>query len=119
MNSYRMKLLPRYFTELENGTKYIEIRCNDEKRQKIKPGDQIVFVNSVSDKEIPTVVLSLERHGSFEELIRKHPVEAFGFPDASVEEVVKAVDRIYTHEQERKYGALGIVLKTNKRVAVG
>ena len=118
MNSYRMKLLPRYFAELENGTKYIEIRCNDEKRRKIKPGDQIVFVNTVSGKEIQTVVLTLEKHASFEELIRRHPVEAFGFPDASVEEVVKAVDRIYTHEQERKYGALGIVLKTNKSVAV-
>lgn len=119
MNSYRMKLFPRYFVELENGTKYIEIRCNDEKRRKIKPGDQIIFVNTVSGKEIQTVVLTLERYASFEELIRRHPVEAFGFPGASVEEVVKAVDRIYTQEQERKYGALGIVLKTSKRVAVG
>ena len=118
MNSYRMKLLPQYFTELENGTKYIEIRCNDEKRCKIKPGDQIVFVNTVSGKEIPTIVLALERHESFIELIRSHPVEAFGFPNTSVEEIVRAVDHIYTREQERQYGALGIVLKMNKRVAV-
>ena len=46
MNQFRMGLLPKYFEELEKGTKYIEIRCNDEKRQKIKPGDQIIQVQA-------------------------------------------------------------------------
>lgn len=119
MNQFRMRLLPRYFDELEKGTKYIEIRCNDEKRQKIKPGDLIVFENTETGKLIEVEVVKLERYTSFEKLIRSYPVEAFGFHGTSVEDVVSTVDHIYSHDQEKKWGALGIILNTKKMIAVG
>lgn len=50
MNQFRMKLLPEYFEELEKGTEYTEIRCNDENRQRIKPGDQIILENTETRK---------------------------------------------------------------------
>ncbi len=49
MNQFRMKLLPEHFEELEKGTEYTEIRCNDENRQRIKPGDQIILENTETE----------------------------------------------------------------------
>ena len=40
---HEMKLQPEYFDFILNGTKRIEIRLNDEKRQQIKIGDTIKF----------------------------------------------------------------------------
>lgn len=41
--THEMKLQPKYFDYILNGTKRIEIRLNDEKRKKIKLGDKINF----------------------------------------------------------------------------
>ena len=40
---HEMKLQPEYYDFILNGTKRIEIRLFDEKRQQIKVGDQIEF----------------------------------------------------------------------------
>ena len=42
--THEMKLQPKYFDYILNGTKRIEIRLNDEKRKKIKLGDKIKFL---------------------------------------------------------------------------
>ena len=38
-----LKLQPKYFDYINNGTKRIELRLYDEKRQKIDIGDTIIF----------------------------------------------------------------------------
>ena len=38
-----LKLQPKYFDYINNGTKRIELRLYDEKRQKIAIGDTIIF----------------------------------------------------------------------------
>lgn len=38
-----LKLQPKYFNYINNGTKRIELRLYDEKRQKINIGDIIIF----------------------------------------------------------------------------
>ena len=40
---YIMKLNPKYFEYMKNGTKEIEIRLNDDKRKILKTGDEIIF----------------------------------------------------------------------------
>lgn len=40
---HKMKLQPKYYDFILNGTKKIEIRLDDEKRRKIKICDKIVF----------------------------------------------------------------------------
>lgn len=111
MNSHKMKLLPIYFDSLRKGVKYIEIRCNDEKRQKICVGDQIAFCNIETCEEIQTEVIALEVYSSFEELIRQHPIESFGFTNTSINEVLKSIRTIYSEEQEHRYGVLALILK--------
>lgn len=46
-----MKLKPKYYDFILNGTKRIEIRLNDEKRRKIKIGDTIRFYKEPELKE--------------------------------------------------------------------
>lgn len=41
--NHKMKLQPKYYDFILNGTKRIEIRLNDEKRRMIKVGDTITF----------------------------------------------------------------------------
>ena len=38
-----MKLNPKYFEYMKNGTKEIEIRLKDDKRKKLKIGDEIIY----------------------------------------------------------------------------
>lgn len=38
-----LKLKPKYFNYIKNGTKRIELRLYDEKRQTINIGDTIIF----------------------------------------------------------------------------
>mgnify|MGYP001642373722 CR=1 FL=1 len=47
---HEMKLQAEYYNFILNGTKRIEIRLNDEKRQKIKIGDSIKFHKNFSGK---------------------------------------------------------------------
>ena len=43
--THEMNLQDKYFDFILNGTKRIELRLNDEKRQQIKIGDTIIFHN--------------------------------------------------------------------------
>jgi ASC-1-like (ASCH) protein len=40
---HQMKLQPNPFEQIKNGSKTLELRLNDEKRQLIKVGDEIEF----------------------------------------------------------------------------
>ena len=48
---YIMKLNPKYFEYMKNGTKEIEIRLNDDKRKILKTGDEIIFQKEPELKE--------------------------------------------------------------------
>ena len=43
--THEMKLYPAPFDSIKSGRKTVEMRLNDEKRQLIKIGDRIRFVN--------------------------------------------------------------------------
>ena len=43
---HSMKLKPLPFAAIQSGKKVLELRLNDEKRQKIKIGDTIVFTQT-------------------------------------------------------------------------
>ena len=52
-----MKLRPKYYDFILNGTKRIEIRLNDEKRKDIKIGDKIKFYKEPNLEEYTVVNL--------------------------------------------------------------
>lgn len=75
---HEMHLNNLSFKAMKNGTKKIEIRVNDEKRQKVKEGDEIIFSNIETKETINVKVSKIEKFDSFEELVNSFDLENFG-----------------------------------------
>jgi ASC-1-like (ASCH) protein len=109
---HEMRLLPKPFESIRSGTKTVEIRLYDEKRRRIEVGDTITFRRlPEEDESITAEVEALYRCGTFEELYKSLTFEAFGCAGYSMERMLSGTYEIYTPEQERKYGVLGIKIK--------
>ena len=75
---HEMKLQPEYFNFILNGTKRIEIRLNDEKRQNIKLGDKIKFLKEPDlNESFEAQVIGLLRYNSFEEMFKDYDISCF------------------------------------------
>ena len=106
---HEMKLQSKYYTFMLNGTKRIEIRLFDEKRQKIKLGDTIKFLKEPDLKEsFNTKVVGLLRYNSFKEMFRDFDISILSDSSMSKEELIKALEQFYTKEKQEQYGVLGI-----------
>lgn len=107
---HKMKLQPSPFEKIKNGSKTIELRLYDEKRQQVRIGDFIEFTClDVSNQRIQTRVTALHRFNSFAELYGALPKEKLGYnltdtPDPN------HMDEYYSRENQEKNGVLGIEL---------
>jgi ASC-1-like (ASCH) protein len=114
---HKMRLLPEPFEEMRSGRKVIEIRLNDEKRQKVKVGDTIVFHKLPEGREKLSVrVIELLPYKDFQSLYQDIPFCQFGCSGKTMEWMLENTYKIYTREQEEKYGALGIRIELFKRM---
>ena len=104
---HQMKLNKDPFERIKNGTKTIEFRLYDEKRRKVKIGDKIEFSKLPDLQEkILVDVLDLYTEPSFEELFEKL------YEDKELaKQKANAMYEIYSPENEKKYGVLGIKIK--------
>lgn len=107
-----MKLNERYFEYIKNGTKRVEIRLNDEKRRKIKIGDEIIFLKEPElVDEISTKVVRLLIKKNFKELLKTLEVSQYFNENQSEDKFLEDLYKFYTKEQEEKYGVLGIEIE--------
>ena len=99
------------FNQIKDGSKTIELRLNDEKRQRINVEDTVVFDCS-STKDIITAQISgLHKFSNFKELYNALPLEKCGYTVAELDTAhYTDMEQYYTKEQIKKYGALGIEL---------
>jgi len=106
-----MKLVSSAFRKIADGSKTIELRLNDEKRQKINVNDTVVF-NCTTTKGIITAQVSkLHKFSDFKELYNALPLEKCGYTVAELDTAhYTDMEQYYTKEQIKKYGALGIEL---------
>ena len=109
--THNMKLWRDAFYHIADGSKTIELRLNDEKRQQISIDDTIVF-NCTQNKDIITAkVKALHKFADFKELYEQLPLDKCGY---SKDELGTAhytdMEQYYSKEQITKYGALGIEL---------
>lgn len=112
---YIMKLNPKYFEYMKNGTKRVEIRLNDEKRKDLKIGDEIIFQKEPELKEeLYTQIVSLNIKRNFKELIEELDVSEYSDKSESEGKFLKDLYKFYTKEQEEKYGVVGIQIKIRK-----
>ena len=106
-----MNLVPSAFKKIAEGNKTIELRLNDEKRQRIHVEDTVVF-NCFSAKDIITAQVSgLHKFSNFKELYNALPLEKCGYTVAELDTAhYTDMEQYYTKAQIKKYGALGIEL---------
>lgn len=106
-----MNLVPTAFVKIADGNKTIELRLNDEKRQRINVEDTVVF-NCSSTKDIITAQISgLHKFSNFKELYNALPLEKCGYTVAELDTAhYTDMEQYYTKEQIKKYDALGIEL---------
>lgn len=101
---HKMKLNESPFERIKNGTKTIEFRLYDEKRQQIKIGDQIEFSKLPDLQEKLLVdVTELYREDTFENLFRKLYTDKY-----EINRRTKSMEQYYSYEKEKEYGVLGI-----------
>ena len=104
---HKMKLKESPFERIKDGTKTVEFRLLDEKRQQIKIGDQIEFSKLPDlEEKILVDVIELYRDDKFENLFRKLYSD-----EEEIVRKTKAMYEFYTPEEEKKYGILGIKIK--------
>lgn len=106
---HEMKLQERYYNYILNGTKRIEIRLNDEKRQNIKIGDKIKFLKEPELNEYFEVnVIDLLKYNSFNDLVNDFDISVLADKSMSKGELINTLEEFYPKEKQEKYGVLGI-----------
>ena len=104
-----MKLQPEYYNFILNGTKRMEIRLYDEKRQSIKLGDTIKFLKEPELSEsFNAKVTGLLRYNSFKDMFKDFDISILSDKSMTKEELIKVLERFYTKEKQEQYGVLGI-----------
>lgn len=105
-----MRLHPEPFDKIKNGTKTIEMRLYDEKRQLLKVGDLIEFTNRANSEKILTEVTNLYVFSSFSELYSHFDREILGY-DMDEEANPKDLEIYYPKEEQEQYGVVAIEIK--------
>ena len=105
-----MKLNNGPFKNIKNGTKTIELRLNDEKRQLLKIKDLIEFTNRETLEQLLVEIENLYHYPSFEELYKHFDKVAMGYKEDE-EADPKDMEDYYSKEEQEKYGVLGIEIK--------
>ena len=107
-----LKLQPKYFDYINDGTKRIELRLYDEKRQKISIGDTIIFQKEPELKIMMKVeVVGLLRYSTFEELFDDFAIEILSDKEMTKQELLNVLEEFYTLEKQEQHGVLGIRIK--------
>lgn len=106
---HEMKLQPEYYNFILNGTKRIEIRLFDEKRQQIKIGDKIKFLKEPElNDSFEAKVVGLLRYNSFEDMFKDFDISILSDKSMTKDELIAVLEQFYTKEKQEQYGVLGI-----------
>ena len=106
---HKLKLQPKYFRYINEGTKRVELRLYDEKRKNINIGDIIEFVKEPELKEsIKVKVIGLLRYNSFRTLVNDLDISIVADSSETKETLLKDLEEFYTQDKQEKYGVLGI-----------
>ncbi|RYG59404.1 MAG: ASCH domain-containing protein [Alphaproteobacteria bacterium] len=104
---HHMKLQPKPFEQIVSGTKTIELRLNDPRRQGMRVGEQVLFTKEPeNEKSVLTVITERLEYPTFALLAADFPPEILGYDRPVSAENARPF--YYSEEDERRYGALGL-----------
>ena len=111
--THHMNLKSPPFSLIASGKKTIELRLWDEKRQKIAPGDTIVFTNAAdTTQQIACSVEKLHLFADFPQLYEALPLDKCGYLPQEIPNASPAdMDIYYPAQKQRQYGVVGIELR--------
>lgn len=116
---HSMKLDSDPFEMIKNGKKTIELRVYDEKRRRIKLGDQIVFTNIANGEILNVTVKKLHCFATFDELYKLLPLLKCGYTAENIDKADPTdMEKYYSVEKQQKYGVVGIELCVSSDIAV-
>lgn len=98
-----MQLSNESFERIVSGTKRVEFRLFDQKRQQIKIGDTIIFTNISQCEKITVTVIGLSIFDSFERLFNSLNRNLMGWTPKIAE-----IRKYYTEADEKRHGVIGI-----------
>ena len=110
---HEMKLNNGPYTNIKNGTKTIELRLNDEKRQLLKIKDLIEFTNRETLEKMLVEIENLYHYSSFDELYKHFDKVSMGYKEDEIADP-KDMEEYYSKEEQEKYGVVGIKIKVLK-----
>ncbi|PFN21970.1 ASCH domain-containing protein [Bacillus cereus] len=111
---YEMGLYNRPFQSIQSGKKVYEVRLYDKKRQLIKEGDEIVFTNLTTAETIAVKVTEIKRYERFKAMYEQMDEKLLDCENDSLEEMLESTYKIYTKEQEEKWGTVAIGIEVMK-----
>lgn len=108
--THKMKLQPAPFESIKKGSKTIEMRLYDEKRQLVKAGDIIEFTNMSNGETLSAQVLALHFFPSFADLYKHFDKISLGYRENETADP-NDMAQFYTKEEQSKYGVVGIEIQ--------
>jgi ASC-1-like (ASCH) protein len=102
-----MSLQPRFYDFINKGTKRVELRLYDEKRQKINLNDIIEFSKSDIDK-LQARVIGLFRYRNFDDLFNDFDISILADKSMTKLELLNTLSEFYTLEKQASLGVVGI-----------
>lgn len=110
---HNMKLKNEPYNSILYGNKNIEMRLNDEKRQKVKVGDYIVFTNIDTSESFKVLVVGLYKFNDFKSLYNHFDKERLGYKEED-KAYPEDMEKYYSKDDINRYGVLGIEIKLVK-----
>ena len=111
---HKMGLYNEPFQSIQSGKKVYEVRLSDTKRQLIKQGDEIVFTNLTTAETMAVKVTEVKRYESFKAMYEQIDKKLLDCENDSLEEMLESTYKIYTKEQEKKWGTVAIGIEVIK-----
>ena len=105
--TYEMKLQSKYYDFIKNGTKRIELRLCDEKRNLLKIGDKIKFLKEPELKEsFEASIIGLLKYSSFADLFKDFDISILASKSMTKDELLNDLQKFYPVEKQKEYGVI-------------
>ena len=97
------------FDIVDNGSKNVEIRLNDEKRRQLNVGDTLVFLRRPDDIDsVRATITNLVYLNSFEDVFNNYGMKRVYLENTSKEDYINLMKRFYSDEEVSEYGVVAI-----------
>lgn len=111
MKTYQNHRVEPYFTYLKNGIKTIEGRLQKGWYQEASVGDHIITLNENETDTVETEIVGIRKYASIKEMLEAENLQKMLPDKKTILECIKVYREFYSHEQEKKHGAVAIEVK--------